>query len=371
MSFDQIRAQILTAMGLAALTGCIGGKDTVSLDSGTAADSGSSTDDSAEPERTCADVDILTAEVAETLSYDETATWLVCVDKDGECPATDELSGWEVLSEALGPHPEPDFCGWYGDFVCGPEAAITDQCCYEMTVGQVCEGRPLAIDGEWRRAEIRRGSAWLSEVRPDLSRLSVAERRLQARQWLSAAQDEHASVAAFHRFSLQLMALGAPPELLLETQRAAADEVLHARLSFGLASAFAGSPMSAGPIDTAGALETDLAAILRAHVQEACINETVACVQAAAARDEATDPAVRAVLERIVEDETRHAALAWKTLRWLLSLDGNLVDIVREELDAAHFEGARAEALERVVRPCAEALLEAVGCPDEVRILRG
>src|SRR5688572_5510526 len=31
-----------------------------------------------------------------------------------------------------------------------------------------------------------------------------------------------------------------------------------------------------------------------------------------------SDPAVRAVLARVAANETRHAELAWRTLRWLL-----------------------------------------------------
>lgn len=380
MSFDHFRVHLLAAMGLAALSGCIGGKDSVALgDSGsTTGDSGSNTD-SGEIERTCSDVDELTREEALDLEWDESRTWLVCVAKDStECPASEDLSSWEVLSEALGEHPEPDFCGWYGDFVCGPEEAVTDACCYEMTVGQVCEGRPLSVGGQTRRAEVRRGSAWLASSSPRVEGLSIAERRLLSRTWLRVARDEHASVAAFHRFALQLMALGAPPELLIETQRAAADEVMHARLAFGLASAFAGEPLSAGHVDVSGELPVDLAEVCRAHVRDACINETIAAIQAAAARDASSDEAVRAVLDQIVEDETRHAALAWKTLRWMLSLDASLADVVREELGAArpqdrHEVGVPAfgrldgetlstlsrDALNRVVRPCAEALLSA------------
>ena len=373
---DRLRFHLLAAMGLAAATGCIGGKDTVAVDSGSTDNSSTPDDTGEEIERTCSDVDVLTRDEALQLEWGSDQTWLVCVDQDGDCPATDELNSWELLAEALGEHPEPEFCGWYGEFVCGPEAAITEACCYEMTVEQVCEGRPLTVEGLTRRAEVRRGAAWLAEAAPSLAGLSLAERRLLARTWLDSARDEHASVAAFHRFALQLMALGAPPELLLATQRAAADEVVHARLAFGLASAFAGSPLSAGPLDVAGAIETELSAVTRAHLRDACINETLACAQAAAARDATTDPAVRAVLDRIVEDETRHAALAWRTLRWLVDQDPSLRDVVSEELaaarppatdhpgvpshgrlDGATLSAVSADALERVVRPCAEALL--------------
>ena len=46
--------------------------------------------------------------------------------------------------------------------------------------------------------------------------------------WARAAAFEHASVAAFARLSLQLMAHGAPTALLGEVHRAALDETRHA-----------------------------------------------------------------------------------------------------------------------------------------------
>ena len=55
--------------------------------------------------------------------------------------------------------------------------------------------------------------------------------------WTTAARAEHASVASFARFTLQLLHLGAPADLVADAQQAALDEVRHARLCFGVASA--------------------------------------------------------------------------------------------------------------------------------------
>jgi hypothetical protein len=48
---------------------------------------------------------------------------------------------------------------------------------------------------------------------------------------------EHASVAAFARFTLDLLALGAPADLVQSAQQALGDEIAHAELCFGLAGA--------------------------------------------------------------------------------------------------------------------------------------
>jgi len=54
-------------------------------------------------------------------------------------------------------------------------------------------------------------------------------------RWLEQGQAEHASVAAFNRASLSLMAVGAPARIIRDTQIAAVEEVRHAELSFSLA----------------------------------------------------------------------------------------------------------------------------------------
>lgn len=349
------RLRLLAAMGLG-LTACVG--DKTPADSGPT-DSSSSTVDSGS-DRVCADVPVLTADDAAQLGWDsggDGSTWLVCVDKFGDCPATDTLNAHEVVTSSIGQPAEPEFCSWTARFECGPETAITDACCYEMHVGQICEGRPLTVDGGTRRPAVVAGDAWVASVQPDLD-LEPEERARRADKWLTTARDEHASVAAFARWSLQLMHLGAPPELLVATQRAAADEVRHARLAFGLASAYAGRPMSAGPLPVDGALETDRKALVRAQVRDACVNETLAAIQAAEQARTEADPAVQRVLQVIADDEARHSELAWQTLVWLIGDSTELRQAARDAFDAVELSDPFARrAMARVVRPCAEALL--------------
>jgi hypothetical protein len=66
---------------------------------------------------------------------------------------------------------------------------------------------------------------------------------------------EHASVAAFARFVLELLSAGAPLELVEGAGDAMRDELRHTQICFGLASAYAGAPIGPGPLDTTGALE--------------------------------------------------------------------------------------------------------------------
>ena len=109
-----------------------------------------------------------------------------------------------------------------------------------------------------------------------------------------------------------------------------------------LASAYAGQCVGPAALPVDGALADDTRrGIVATLVREGCIGETVAALEAAEAREHATDPVVRAVLQQIAADETRHAELAWRALRWALDSDNvELARAVGEELEAALYEPA-------------------------------
>lgn len=154
--------------------------------------------------------------------------------------------------------------------------------------------------------------------------LPDAARRAIAQHWTRAAQMEHASVAAFSRFSLQLLAVGAPPSLLEDAHRAALDEIKHAELCFSLASIYAGQSIGPGPlpVDDRALTGWDLQSVALGTVEEGCVGETIAALEAQAAAELAQDEAVRAVQLRIHDDEARHAELAWRFVRWAVQVGG-------------------------------------------------
>lgn len=140
-----------------------------------------------------------------------------------------------------------------------------------------------------------------------------------AQGWLEQALMEHASVAAFARFSLQLLSLGAPAELVSEASQALADEIRHARECFALARRHGGRDVGPGPLPLGGALhELGLTEIVLGTIAEGCIGETIAALEAAEAHAHCQDEATRNVLERISADETQHAQLAWRLVAWAL-----------------------------------------------------
>lgn len=246
-------------------------------------------------------------------------------------------------------------------------------------------GRPLLVDGRPRTAaEVTRADWLLAEVSPDTA-LPLPLRAALAAHFRAVAALEHASVGSFARFSLELLALGAPPDLLLAANAAAADEVAHAQLAYALASAYGGAPVGPGRLSMAGVVpSTDPRAITRALVLEACAGETVGAAEARALAERVQDPVLAAAYGRIAEDEERHAVLGFRALAFLLERgEDDLRGLVLEALEEAIVTlGAnpgesvlvsedhglpssealgtlRRRVLHDVVAPCVRALVEA------------
>jgi hypothetical protein len=275
----------------------------------------------------------------------------------------------------------------------GPFVDGGTDCCYFVEGSPIpCYvGRTFFLDEGVVKADLRRGRSWghgLAGPRPEAALLPAATRRALGEAWARDGLFEHASVASFSRFSMQLLALGAPADLVRDTHAACIDEVRHAELCLMLASGYLGHDVepSGLPFPSAVDVGADLAAVAAESALEGCVGETVAAVQAQVSLLRATDPAVREVLAVTVEDETRHAELAWRFLAWALEVGGPDVRerVMRafagfrpapptpENLDGVDlglFEAhgrmvageARAiadQALADVVRPCLCALLE-------------
>ncbi|HKY34987.1 MAG TPA: ferritin-like domain-containing protein [Polyangiaceae bacterium] len=236
-------------------------------------------------------------------------------------------------------------CGW-------GELGPFRQCDYA-----VC-GRPFLVERTARLAPIVESGAWLAQRdwTPATSHLTRPERAALAEHWMKMGQMEHASIAAFARFSLQLLSLGAPPALVEACTQALADETAHTKLCFQLASAYAGHAVGPGRLDVDRSLNaTSLEEIVDLVLAEGCFGETGAALEALEAADTASDPVIRAAYEQIARDEQRHAELAFQFVRWALERD---YDAVQARIVAALAEyQAPSPALRSVVAPCLEALL--------------
>ncbi|WP_437965528.1 ferritin-like domain-containing protein [Sorangium sp. So ce260] len=318
------------------------------------------------------------------------------------CVSAGCLASDDCASGECGLSVYDDGCGFELDLVCRApgDACRTDADCgsgYEACVAPydrlewACsppgcfDGRPLLVEGRARTARRVARSDWaFASLTPETAGLRGDVRAALAAHWREIAAVEHASIASFARFSLELLALGAPPALLAGAQQAAMDEVAHARAAYTLASAYAGAALGPGPLDMTGvAPATSAAAIVAALVEEACVGETISAAQARALAGLVRDPALAGTYERIAEEEGRHAELGWRALAWLLGGAGDDLRataasafdraVARLSADPEVAPGAvapehgllsgamlgalRRQALAEVVEPCRRALL--------------
>jgi hypothetical protein len=160
-----------------------------------------------------------------------------------------------------------------------------------------------------------------------------------ARAWLRDAQMQHASIAAFARLSLQLLALGAPPELVGAVHTAAQDEIELARACFALASRYAGHALGPGELPMPSSLTlSTLGEAAAASVHEGCVAQTIASHMAYEQLQHASDEAAQAALIRIATGQMQHAALAYQFVRWAIATGGAEVKAAVRAAFAAAYE---------------------------------
>jgi len=142
--------------------------------------------------------------------------------------------------------------------------------------------------------------------------------------WVRKGQQEHAALAHTSRLALELVSIGAPATLVLAVQRAAMEQVEHAKLCFGLAAAFGAGPVGPGTLDVSDVFAdgVDLVTVARRLVADVCVAESLAAMEMAEAAAHAVDPGLREALGVLAADGRRHGELGWRCLRWLLACGG-------------------------------------------------
>lgn len=208
-----------------------------------------------------------------------------------------------------------------------------DACCYGWY--QQCPGgRPLLDDaGVPVVASLETGgtSGWSSGRKPLAA--SAEARAFAAQAWLDDAAMEHASVASFGRVALELLSLGAPPELVEGAHLAALDEVRHAKACLSFARGCGAAEVEPGRLAVVPQRSADFCRFAADTFIEGCVGETIAALVVTRAAAGTEDGALRAALDEIAADEARHAALAWRMVSWAVEEGG--AKVVAAVLDAA------------------------------------
>jgi hypothetical protein len=248
--------------------------------------------------------------------------------------------------------------------------------------------RPFLVGSSMRAASAVERADWARAGTQPAPALHAATADRLARTWLKDALEEHASIAAFARFTMHLLSVGAPPELVARSQQASLEEIQHARTCFTFAERYGGRAHGPSRLAVHDTLRNmTLAEIAALAAEEGCVGETLGVALATEQLAVAREPLVVEALGKIVRDETRHAELAWRFVAWAVARGGDEVrravalaverairsTLAMEiqsyddvDLDAWHAHGrltcaesraVAARAIREVVRPCLEALL--------------
>lgn len=198
--------------------------------------------------------------------------------------------------------------------------------------------------------------------------LSEEQLSKAANYWAKVAMMEHASVASFSRFSLELMSVGASPELLALAHQAALDEVRHTQISLNIANEFSSTTFTPGafPISSKAAdfAFGDMEKIASAAALEACIEETLAAAVVLYQAEHMGDSNHKALLRAVALDEASHAAFAWRAVKWMASTS----PAVHSAVSAVFSE--RAKQYEVVPEAASVPSLEHLGLLDQGTIAK-
>ncbi len=172
----------------------------------------------------------------------------------------------------------------------------------------------------------------------------------------SAAHLESAAAIAFGELARELAHHGAPPGLVARARRSESEERRHTIVMRSLARRFGGRPIRARAASRA---PRSLEEIALHNASEGCVRESFGALVGLWQAQAASDPALRAVMQRIARDELRHAELSLDLDRWARARLGRRC---ASGLDDARRE-ATAELRREIERPFDPALVDAAGLP--------
>ena len=222
---------------------------------------------------------------------------LVAWDPNAGCPSEQQVNALDYEHQYI-----------TGEFLPRATQGETRPTCCREVHPDCPGGRPFLVAGRARVPEL-------------VGELSAADSGsvsgALALIWAQDGLTEYASVAAFARLTLQLMAFGAPPELVEASQQASLDEHRHARFCFAEAARHAGRGVEPGPLDMGQACDpVSFESFMLLNLVEGCVGETMAALRMAEQARLAAPPELAQALTEISEDETRHAELAFEILRF-------------------------------------------------------
>ncbi|MBK9258371.1 MAG: ferritin-like domain-containing protein [Polyangiaceae bacterium] len=160
------------------------------------------------------------------------------------------------------------------------------------------------------------------------------ERAVALSHWRSRMASEYASARVFAGLVPQLMRAGLAHGHIARVSAMVGQELDHGLLCARVVAALGADPQEASPelVDIPAHEDASpVEAVLRNVISVGCCSETVAVALVSTERAQATAPALKEVLERILSDEAKHSRFGW---RLVAELAPRLDAKMRERLTA-------------------------------------
>ena len=170
----------------------------------------------------------------------------------------------------------------------------------------------------------------IDDININFEKLSDEELKKYYDCWLKQGLAEHASIASFSRFSLDLISLGAPSFLIELVHKGTLDEIRHSKIAFDVANIFLSaigdednnkcinpSKIQSHNIQIDGNCQR----ILNDLINGGCFNELISALQSVT---DAINLKSNKLLHSIALDETKHCSLAWIAMIWIIQNKENV-----------------------------------------------
>jgi hypothetical protein len=265
--------------------------------------------------------------------------------------------------------PAPDFCTYYVLRPCdlSPDAGYlsSEQCreyCGDGGAFFCNYSSGLTNGGDTTNAYIQCNTCAIGR-RPDGFEgacVDTSNGSVLGAYFATVAALEAASIDAFRILKSELEAHRAPKRLVRGAERSAREEVRHTRATRAAARRHgARAEELRMPRVSRPSAPRSLEAIALENAVEGCVRETFGALTATWQAERAEDPEIRAMMQEIAADETRHAALSWSVARWA---DARLTADERARVAAAIRHAVHVLEWELRADP-AEDLVRAAGLP--------
>jgi hypothetical protein len=155
-----------------------------------------------------------------------------------------------------------------------------------------------------------------------------------ARQiWTNGVFTEYASAAAFSELTTAMLQCGAPIDLIATCADIAVDELFHVELAGRLVMDLGGAvPLEFDLANIAPRTTPGVRPLMRAAeiaITTACVSEALSLPAIVYSCAHATEPLVRAVIERLLADEGPHSRLGYWFLEWAELTDDERARLAR------------------------------------------